>query len=45
MIDPTTDTQATPKLRLRDVSKHFVAPRTGQRTLAVSDVSLDIHHL
>ena len=33
---------ATPKLRLRDVSKHFVAPRTGQRTLAVSDVNLDI---
>ena len=37
-----SDTAATPKLRLREVSKHFVAPRTGQRTLAVSDVSLDI---
>ena len=42
MTDPTIATRATPKLRLRDVSKHFVAPRTGQRTLAVSDVSLDI---
>ncbi len=31
-----------PKLRLRDVSKHFIAPRTGVRTLAVSGVSLDI---
>ncbi len=31
-----------PKLRLRDLSKHFVAPRTGQRTLAVSNVNLDI---
>lgn len=33
---------ALPKLRLRDVSKHFVAPRTGQRTVAVAGVSLDI---
>ncbi len=31
-----------PKLRLRDVSKHFVAPRTGARTLAVANISLDI---
>ncbi len=33
---------STPKLRLRDVSKHFVAPRTGVRTLAVANVTLDI---
>ncbi|MFO1272691.1 MAG: ABC transporter ATP-binding protein [Rubrivivax sp.] len=33
---------STPKLRLRDVSKHFVAPRTGVRTLAVANVSLDV---
>lgn len=31
-----------PKLRLREVDKHFVAPRTGQRTVAVSGVSLDV---
>ena len=31
-----------PKLRLRGVSKKFVAPRTGHVTLAVEDVSLDI---
>jgi NitT/TauT family transport system ATP-binding protein len=31
-----------PKLRLDNVSKDFVAPRTGMRTLAVSDVSLEI---
>lgn len=31
-----------PKLRLRDVTKSFVAPRTGQLTLAVDGVSLDI---
>ena len=37
-----TDPSGTPKLRLREVSKHFVAPRTGQRTLAVSNVNLDI---
>jgi NitT/TauT family transport system ATP-binding protein len=34
---------ATPKLRLRDVSKYFLAPRTGQRTLAVTGVNLDIN--
>ncbi len=33
----------TPKLRLHDVSKHFVAPRTGARTVAVANVTLDIH--
>jgi NitT/TauT family transport system ATP-binding protein len=32
----------TPKLRLRDVGKQFIAPRTGQRTTAVANVSLDI---
>ena len=32
----------SPKLRLRGVSKQFVAPRTGHITLAVDDVSLDI---
>jgi NitT/TauT family transport system ATP-binding protein len=31
-----------PKLRLRGVFKYFTQPRTGQRTLAVSDVNLDI---
>jgi NitT/TauT family transport system ATP-binding protein len=36
------DGTATPKLRLRNVFKYFVAPRTGQRTLAVSDVTLDV---
>jgi NitT/TauT family transport system ATP-binding protein len=35
-------TSTPPKLRLSDVSKHFVAPRTGVRTLAVANVSLDI---
>jgi NitT/TauT family transport system ATP-binding protein len=33
---------AAPKLRLRNVSKSFAAPRTGKLTLAVSDVSLDV---
>lgn len=33
---------STLKLRLRDVSKSFIAPRTGARTLAVANVSLDI---
>lgn len=31
-----------PKLRLQDVTKSFVAPRTGQVTLAVTDVNLEI---
>ncbi|TMV04300.1 ABC transporter ATP-binding protein [Ruegeria sediminis] len=34
--------KAQPKLRLRNVSKEYVAPRTGQRTLAVSDFTLDV---
>ena len=33
---------AVPKLRLRNVTKTFTVPRTGQQTLAVSDVNLDI---
>jgi NitT/TauT family transport system ATP-binding protein len=38
MNQPTTK----PKLHLRNVAKHFVAPRTGQLTTAVTDVNLDI---
>ena len=33
---------SAPKLRLKDVTKSFVAPRTGQRTLAVDGVTLDV---
>ena len=33
---------AMPKLRLANVSRQFVAPRTGQLTTAVTDVNLDI---
>ena len=33
---------AMPKLRLRDISKQFVAPRTGQVTTAVTGVTLDV---
>lgn len=35
-------TTPAPKLRLHGVTKRFVAPRTGQETLAVADVTLDI---
>ena len=35
-------TSRPPKLHLRGVTKRFVAPRTGQETLALTDVSLDI---
>ena len=35
---------STPKLRLRDVSKEFIAPRTGQLTTAVTGVSLDVEN-
>ena len=35
-----TDTPA--KLRLQGVGKSFIAPRTGETTLAVTDVNLDI---
>ena len=38
MIHP----KPVPKLRLKGVSKEFVAPRTGQRTLAVADFNLDV---
>ena len=37
-----TSVTLTAKLRLRNVCKEFVAPRTGHRTLAVADVSLEI---
>ena len=36
------DQGATPKLRLGNVSKEFVAPGSGQRTLAVADLSLEV---
>jgi NitT/TauT family transport system ATP-binding protein len=35
-------TSRTPKLHLEGISKSFIAPRTGHRTLALADVSLDI---
>ena len=31
-----------PKIRLAGVSKEYVVPRSGQRTLAIADISLDI---
>ena len=37
-----TDTAAAPKLRLKDISKQFVSPLTGHRTLAVTGVNLDV---
>ena len=37
-----TATAPAPKLRLAGVTKSFVAPRTGQVTLAVTNVTLDI---
>ncbi len=37
-----TATPPAHKLRLHSVTKRFVAPRTGQETLAVTDVTLDI---
>ncbi|MET0346395.1 MAG: ABC transporter ATP-binding protein [Casimicrobiaceae bacterium] len=33
---------STPKLKLKDVSKQFVAPLTGHKTLAVTGVNLEI---
>ena len=38
----TTPTPPTVKLRLAGITKSFVAPRTGQTTLAVDNVTLDI---
>ena len=35
---------STPKLRLRDVSREFIAPRTGQLTTAVTGVSLEVQN-
>ena len=37
-----TKNTAAPKLRLTGVSKHFVAPLTGHKTLAVTGVDLEI---
>lgn len=37
-----SDNAKSPKLRLKGVTKSFVAPRTGQRTLAVAEMNLDI---
>ena len=37
-----TTPAAVPKLRLQSVTKTFTVPRTGQQTLAVADVNLDI---
>ena len=37
------DQARTPKVRMSNVSRRFVAPRTGQTTTAVTDVNLDIH--
>lgn len=36
------DNAAPAKIRLAGITKEFVAPRTGQRTIAISDISLDI---
>ena len=36
------DVMAAPKLRFNNVSKEFIAPRTGKRTLAVSDFDLQV---
>ena len=39
---PATVASAHPKLSFSGVSKEFVAPSTGRRTLAVTDVELDV---
>ena len=39
---PTTISTA-PKLHLQGITKRFIAPRTGHPTLALTDVSLDVH--
>lgn len=36
------DTTNSCKLRLAGVTKNYIAPRTGQQTLAVAEISLDI---
>ena len=38
----TEQIQSPCKLHLQGVSKSFIAPRTGEKTLAVTDVNLDI---
>ncbi|MBK6006860.1 ABC transporter ATP-binding protein [Ramlibacter ginsenosidimutans] len=35
-------TTPAPKLHLKGITKSFIAPRSGQQTLALADVSLDI---
>ena len=42
MNQPATSTTSACKLRLAGVTKRFVAPRTGQTTLAVDNVTLNI---
>ncbi len=37
-----SDTAITPKLRLKGVTKSFFAPKTGQRTLAVAEMNVDV---
>jgi NitT/TauT family transport system ATP-binding protein len=40
----TSNENGKPKLRLQDVSKEFIAPRTGQLTTAVTGVNLEIQN-
>lgn len=42
MTVETIPSKPAPKLRLKNVSKSFFVPRTGQTTLAVQDFSLDV---
>jgi NitT/TauT family transport system ATP-binding protein len=37
-------TSPAPKLYLEGITKSFVAPRTGHQTLALADVSLEVHN-
>ena len=39
---PTT-IPVVPKLHLQGITKSFIAARTGQQTLALTDVSIDVH--
>jgi NitT/TauT family transport system ATP-binding protein len=41
-IDPAAP-KIRPKIQLSAISKEYVVPRTGQRTLAITDISLDVH--
>lgn len=38
-----TPEAGTPKIRLEGIAKEYLAPRTGQRSLAIADVSLNVH--